>query len=825
MARRYPGLAHLFVDLKRARNAVAFIGLLGALPTAVIAQVVTDGSTATDVKIDADGTVTIGIAPASSDGMSLNRYTRFNVPRPGVRLDNRTEAARTIVNEVTGTSRTEIQGSVEVLGQPAHVIIANPNGIVIDGGRFVNTGRVALTTGQISSNSRQIAPGVFQENVVATVNGGTIQVNGGGLSGQMDAIDLIASSIRVNGPLTNESSNAGANIRLAAGRSKTEFDSSILPGNTGTNWSTITGTGAVAKGATLVEISRPSVLRANRVGIEISDKGAGVRFAGEGYATAHSFTLSADGVIDLTAAKIESTSGFSASGRAVNLDHSDVSTVTGPIGITATGSGGKGIIGGDFQLSGEDIYLSSEAELSLGVTEDGTTSVDAVGGDIVLQAKGRFKEFGGSYTATRNLIINSDDRLKFSESSMSAMEGSIQIDTQGSFTADDTQLTAFGHLLISADQIALTTSKRQTEFKAENGSLILTTFGVNSAGDFVNTGGLLQGGVETDGLKNTAKTKSAGAVTLDIKGSLINSTDDDLAIIFGAGGDVSIRTGHNIENNRGRILANGNVRLISQGDVLNVVEASRKALDPEVEQYTREGARQWWTLWIKRKREAYVSYNYGKLENTDQLAAITATGNINIQTTGSLLNRGGDINANDGNLKIQALRVETVGLGSGQVHVRKVCVLTCSYEGDGAVTFHGGQLNASKNVRIEATESFLNKAGTVFAIKDVEIVTPKANLEAALVPTLVTRPEGLYNFWASKAAWVFLRDQFGSIIADTGNVTVSSARPVKVVGGTIVAGGDIELESGQEIVRPPSNRSEALSHTVGLFSDLPLIRQ
>jgi len=769
------------IEIRSTASALTLATLFSFSPANLFAQVVSDGSTNTNVVVNADGSVTVGIAGAPN-GISHNRYTEFNVPKPGVQLDNRTEAARTIVNEVTGTSRTDIEGPVEVLGQRAHVIVANPNGIVIDGGRFVNTGRVALTIGQISTTQRQIAPGIFQDNVVASVNGGTITVKGDGLSGQMDAIDLIAQSIRVDGPITNESTNAGASIRLAAGSSSTEFDSSVLPGNTGLNWGNITGTGATSDGAVLVEITRPGVLRANRIGIEVSDNGAGVRFAGEGYASARSFTLNADGRIDFSEAKIEAPVGVSASARSITLDNSSLTASEGPISLAATDAIGDGITGLDFALSGQNVFLSSESNLSFGVTEGGTTSLTSTTGNIVLQAK-------------------------------------------GAFTATGTVASAFGHLLVTADEATLEKGTQRSELKAENGSFILTTLGVNSAGHLTNTGSFIQGGVQTEGLKDSADTESTGAITLNVKGSVINTTAEDLAVIFGAGGDVSIRTGISIENNRGRILANGDVKLIAEGDVFNMVEAPNGAVDPEVVQYTRKGKRQWWTLWIKRKRESYVSYDYGTLENPGQLAAITATGGVTIEASGSLINQGGDINANDGDLEIKALRVETIGLGSGKVYVRKTCVLTCFYEGDGSVAYFGGRLNASENVKIEATERFHNKAGSVFAIGDVEIISGNVELEAALVPTLVTRPKGLYSFWASKAAWVFLRDQFGSIVADTGNITITSDRPVKVRGGTLTAGGNVELENGQEIVRMPGAQSDAPNHTLGFFANLPLIRQ
>lgn len=807
-----------------ATNTFTLGILFSGIPAHLNAQVLPDGTTSTSVVVNANGSVTVGIAPTGSDGVSLNRYTDFNVSESGVQLDNRTEAARTIVNEVTGTSRTDISGPVEVLGQRAHVIIANPNGIVIDGGRFVNTGRVALTTGQISTNSNQIAPGIYQDNVVATVDRGTIIIEGDGLSGQMDAVDLIAHTIRVNGAISNESANSGARIRLAAGSSSTEFNSAVLPGNTGLSWSRVTGTGATSDGAVLVEIMRSGALKANTIGIEVSDTGAGVRYAGEGYATAREFTLSADGQIDLNGAQLSAQTALVAAGGSITADGAALSA-SGAMSLVAADATGNGIAGHNLTANAQDVFLSSESNLSFGALDGNVSKLTTTSGDIVFQAKGQMTDTGSEFAAQRNVLINADVGLTFSGSMLKASEGSIQLDTQGSLIATDTVANAFGHLLVTADDTTFVNDRGRTEFVAENGSLVLTTLGLETSGDLTNAGALLQGGVRAEGLRDSADTESDGAVTLNVKGSLLNTGGENLAVIFGAGGDVSVQTGVDIKNNRGRILANGDIRLVSEGDIYNFVDAPNGAVDPEVLQYARKGKRQWWTLWIKRKREAYVSHDYGVLESPDQLATLTASGGIQIEAGGSLLNQGGQINANDGDLDIRALNVETVGLGSGQIYVRKVCVLTCSYEGDGTVAYYGGQINASGSVHIEALERFYNGAGSVFALDDVAINAPEIELEAALVPTLVTRPKGLYNFWASKAAWIFLRDQYGSIVADTGNITVSSDRPVRITGGTLSAGGKIELENGQDIVRAPGAQSDALNHSIGFGSNLPLIRQ
>ena len=68
------------------------------------------------VTLGADGSVGVALAPATGNGVSLNRYDAFNVAPPGVQLDNRTTAARTIVNEVTGPNRNPDRGAARGAG-------------------------------------------------------------------------------------------------------------------------------------------------------------------------------------------------------------------------------------------------------------------------------------------------------------------------------------------------------------------------------------------------------------------------------------------------------------------------------------------------------------------------------------------------------------------------------------------------------------------------------------------------------------------------------------------------------------------------------------
>jgi len=140
------------------------------VPMVSVAQVVADpnaGANRPNVGQTANGLTQVDITRPSGAGVSTNAYTQFNVPKPGIILNNSPtitntqqagyingnpnllpgQAARIIVNQVTGTLPSHLQGYVEVAGSRAEVVIANPNGLVVNGLGFINTSRATLTTG------------------------------------------------------------------------------------------------------------------------------------------------------------------------------------------------------------------------------------------------------------------------------------------------------------------------------------------------------------------------------------------------------------------------------------------------------------------------------------------------------------------------------------------------------------------------------------------------------------------------------------------------------------------------------------------------------
>ncbi|RRD86655.1 two-partner secretion domain-containing protein, partial [Conchiformibius steedae] len=58
-----------------------------------------------------------------------------------------TGEARVIVNQVNSANPSLLNGYIEVGGRRAEVVLANPAGIQVDGGGFINAAGATLTTG------------------------------------------------------------------------------------------------------------------------------------------------------------------------------------------------------------------------------------------------------------------------------------------------------------------------------------------------------------------------------------------------------------------------------------------------------------------------------------------------------------------------------------------------------------------------------------------------------------------------------------------------------------------------------------------------------
>jgi len=226
----------------------------------------------------ASGHPLVQIAPPSAGGVSMNLYTFFNVPERGAILNNsynlsNTElagyvqgnpnlmggTARIIVNEVTSANPSELRGFLEVAGDRAGVVIANPNGILADGAGFLNTARVTLATGHTMTDAAG--------NLAALrIDDGKVVITGNGLSAKgVDSAELYARAIEINAGLWAE------HARLVTGANTIRYESGdISPILDAENAS-----------AYALDLSAIGGMYANRIALVGTEKGLGVNLEGQ----------------------------------------------------------------------------------------------------------------------------------------------------------------------------------------------------------------------------------------------------------------------------------------------------------------------------------------------------------------------------------------------------------------------------------------------------------------------------------------------------------------------------------------------------------------
>ncbi|RNL22720.1 hypothetical protein C9385_15660, partial [Xanthomonas vasicola pv. vasculorum] len=279
--------------------ALGFVSLVGAAQAQSAGRIVADpaapGSERPTVMTAPNGVPLVNITTPSAAGISRNRYSQFDVGREGAILNNArsqtqtqlggwvqgnpwlaTGSARVILNEVNGPA-SRLNGYVEVAGQRAEVIIANPAGIQVDGGGFLNASRVTLTTGTpILSN------GALEGY---RVNGGSIQVAGAGLdTSSADYTDLITRSLQVNaGIWANQLQASLGNNVVSADQARVTPQAASGPAPT-----------------FALDVGALGGMFANKIWLVGNENGVGVRNAGNIGARAGELEVTVDGRLENT---------------------------------------------------------------------------------------------------------------------------------------------------------------------------------------------------------------------------------------------------------------------------------------------------------------------------------------------------------------------------------------------------------------------------------------------------------------------------------------------------------------------------------------------
>ncbi|MGN6320888.1 MAG: two-partner secretion domain-containing protein, partial [Dyella sp.] len=466
------------------------------LPTAH-AQTVPDGATHTNVIAAPNGTPVVNIAAPNNAGVSHNTYQQFNVSSNGLVLNNSGaisntqlagyitgnpnlgagQSANVILNEVTSTQPSVLNGAMEVAGRAAQVIVANPNGITCGGCGFINAPRGTLVTGVPILDANGGLAGF-------NVTGGTITVNSQGLlSGNTDQVDLLARAVAIN---------AGVWARQL----------NVVTGSNRIDYATLATQPLSATGATpavALDVSALGGMYANAIRLVGTEAGLGVNSQGQIAAQNGDLTITSAGQVVL-------------GGK---------TTATGNLGISATQAltnQGTLAAGGAVTLSGSDLSnngtLYSGNAMSLSATGQLSNSgqIEAQKGSLTMQANGAFNNAAASSLYAGGAINLSAASFANAGTMEAAQGANVQI--AGNASNSGTLQADAGNFVFNAGTL------NNTGTLSANGSAALS-----AASTLTSTGTLVaNGNVSLSAAQfTTAGTVQAGSALTVQGGTLTNS--------------------------------------------------------------------------------------------------------------------------------------------------------------------------------------------------------------------------------------------------------------------------------------------------------------
>ncbi|PKA72801.1 hemolysin [Pseudomonas baetica] len=339
----------------KLRWAIASLFFAVHLPSALAGGVVVAPGPGGTAQLQTQGGVPIvNIVAPNGSGLSHNQFLDYNVDRQGLVLNNalqagqsqlagqlaanpqlQGQAASVILNEVISRNPSAINGAQEIFGRAADYVLANPNGISVNGGSFINTPNANLLVGR-----PELIDGKLQALNTRDATG-QLQIHNGGLRNGEGSINLIAPRIDSQGALT-----ARDQLNLTVGRNQVDYASGQVKtvdpaGNTGDQ---------------RIDASLFGAMQAGRINIVSTAEGAGVRVGAVQVA-------GRDGV------QIRSAGDLNVSGEAVanslDVTRAGIRSSQGDVGLHA----GKDLTLAATDVSGRDVTVDAKRNLTLSAVE------------------------------------------------------------------------------------------------------------------------------------------------------------------------------------------------------------------------------------------------------------------------------------------------------------------------------------------------------------------------------------------------------------------------------------------------------------------------
>ncbi len=715
------------------------------------------------------------------NGVSHNVYNQFDVLQPGVILNNsrngagsvivgqvganpylQTGEARVILNEVNSAAASRFEGNLEVAGQRADVIIANPSGINIQGGGFINANKAIFTTGKPQLNEdgsiKQFV--VDQGKINVGSNGNNLGL--GGNNNNADYVDIYAKAVELNAQV-----HANQALQVVTGSNTISDDlSSITPNQDNSTTPTFA-----------LDVKALGGMYANNIFIIGTDKGLGVSNAG---------TIQSPQTLVVTSTgKIENTGAI----QNTNSQDSLLSINTGD-GADIVSSGSMITNGNLFLESGQNITLDKARLEKHGADNQNIISVSAKG-DVSLQNSTNVQNFGEGgnlYIDASNINLGNDINI--------GVNGSIFLDAKQNLNATavrnissiyDINLSGGDLLTLNNTPVWANSGNINLGTTKQNSNLAVNSTSLNAEKD-LNIYGAGTVSINHIGLDKVGETTKTKNFNVNAQGDLTwQNAGISLPTITGK---LDLRSNGKLDISGSQFITQGGINLSANELVVNSQLRSNKEINLTA---TEHDLNLNVGIILSSVEDVNVAALQGNL-NTSSLKALSETGSVSLFAYG--------------NTNLQANPNLPVTADSTRIDAQKA--ITIASVGTEALNLDAATLNSSEGgikVQSEATanikDSQLNAKGNVELFAKENLLLNGVNANSQQHIALNSKKNIFINSQAGgNDVAVFNNDKSSQFISQ-GIVSATSEKNINAQNLKLI-GGAVLIEAGETFNTPKS---------------------
>ncbi|MGE4723162.1 hemagglutinin repeat-containing protein, partial [Yersinia enterocolitica] len=525
-----------------------YLALVAVLPSLSYANLVPDtSSNAPTISESANGTPTVNVINPNGNGISHNKFDDFNVGPDGLIFNNSMQdgvssiggyiikngqlqqEASAIISEVTGAKGSYLNGTMEVFGKKADLIIANENGISVNGVSTINANNLTLSTGRVEYGENG--------NIQLKVNKGMIAVEGQGLSTEgLTHFDMISRTVKLDGEVSGN-----ADIKVVAG---------LNTYNTQTRQHQIRNLSAADTPKVAIDGSSLGSMYGGRIQLISTESGVGVRHKGSLVGN-QTVEISADGDLALTA--ISSKSGD------VNLSGNNIDiSVNENTGFGGVISNGDLIIRALSQakLSADAVSKNGNIRITADSLLQNAARIFAMSGDSdKIDVTSIFIDVKGEYKITGTLFALDASGKKIENAIISLVDGNYIVSINGE-TIDSATISSDAAISSQSGNVIVNANSFLNQGAGVNSQKGTLSFTINELFD-------------NDGVVNASGPLSIVANDLHNKGVLY--TEQDANLILGSlinkgllRADKNNTIKSNSINNSGRIVSEESIDITTE---------------------------------------------------------------------------------------------------------------------------------------------------------------------------------------------------------------------------------------------------------------------